>query len=251
MKYWFIHISLIFLSSIILVSDSAMYDQITQEDHFVEYTGFVLFLLSGFMLLITASKLRGWEKVIFCLAGMALIFIAGEEISWGQRIFCFSTPESLAAVNDQNEFNLHNINKKLFDAALTWSVLLLLILKTTRLFQKINLLKKFELSLPIILCFVLTIGYRQYNDGILTIHLLAVPFLGILAYNLKSNVKYLVLILATILIWIVIYAIHILFQDHFSISNNSANEIREMLFAASSVSSSIFLFHKIKNQASS
>lgn len=34
---------------------------------------------------------------------------AGEEISWGQRIFDFATPENLAAVNVQNEFNFHNI----------------------------------------------------------------------------------------------------------------------------------------------
>ena len=34
----------------------------------------------------------------------------GEEISWGQRIFGFSTPDSLAEINVQTEFNLHNID---------------------------------------------------------------------------------------------------------------------------------------------
>ena len=180
-----------------------------------------------------------------------MIFIAGEEISWGQRIFSFSTPEILTAINDQNEFNLHNVNKKLFDAALTWSVLALLLLKTTSFFQRINLLKKLDLSLPVVLCFVLTIGYRQYNDGVFTIHLLAVPLMGILAYNLKSNTKNVLLILATIMIWALIYFIHVPFQDHFSKSNNSANEIREMMFAAATISSSLFLFQRIKNQANS
>ena len=33
----------------------------------------------------------------------------GEEISWGQRILGFATPESMADVNRQGEFNIHNL----------------------------------------------------------------------------------------------------------------------------------------------
>ena len=33
----------------------------------------------------------------------------GEEISWGQRVFGFETPEALKEVNEQDEFNLHNL----------------------------------------------------------------------------------------------------------------------------------------------
>ena len=36
--------------------------------------------------------------------------LAGEEISWGQRILGIATPESLKAVNVQEEFNFHNID---------------------------------------------------------------------------------------------------------------------------------------------
>ncbi len=50
--------------------------------------------------------LRFW-----CLFFAVLMFlVGGEEISWGQRIFGIATPESLSAVNVQNEFNIHNID---------------------------------------------------------------------------------------------------------------------------------------------
>ena len=45
--------------------------------------------------------------VFFCLG---CTYIAGEEISWGQHIFYWNTPEYWAAMNDQNETNLHNIS---------------------------------------------------------------------------------------------------------------------------------------------
>ena len=46
----------------------------------------------------------GW-----CLiALLACIFVAGEEESWGQHILNWRTPEYWAAINDQDETNLHN-----------------------------------------------------------------------------------------------------------------------------------------------
>ena len=43
------------------------------------------------------------------LLGVLLIVGAGEEVSWGQVWLGFATPEVVKAVNDQGEFNLHNI----------------------------------------------------------------------------------------------------------------------------------------------
>lgn len=52
------------------------------------------------------APLRFW-----CLFFAVLMFlVGGEEISWGQRIFGIETPESLSAVNLQDEFNIHNID---------------------------------------------------------------------------------------------------------------------------------------------
>jgi hypothetical protein len=45
--------------------------------------------------------------VVLCCG---LLFLIGEEVSWGQRIFGWETPESVAAVNKQEETNLHNIH---------------------------------------------------------------------------------------------------------------------------------------------
>ena len=39
-----------------------------------------------------------------------MVFVAGEEISWGQRIFGFATPDFLLPLNQQGEFNVHNIS---------------------------------------------------------------------------------------------------------------------------------------------
>jgi len=50
--------------------------------------------------------LRGW--VALCSGGC--VFFTGEELSWGQHLFGWATPESLLAINDQGETNLHNIS---------------------------------------------------------------------------------------------------------------------------------------------
>lgn len=50
------------------------------------------------------------KKWFFLLLAMMMFVGFGEEISWGQRIFGFSTPDSLAEINVQTEFNLHNID---------------------------------------------------------------------------------------------------------------------------------------------
>jgi len=42
------------------------------------------------------------------LAAVCSLYVAGEEISWGQHFMAWTTPEFWAAVNDQQETNLHN-----------------------------------------------------------------------------------------------------------------------------------------------
>ncbi len=55
----------------------------------------------------TSDKLLKGFLVCFALG---CFVIAGEELSWGQHFFGWQTPESLAAINKQQETNLHNIN---------------------------------------------------------------------------------------------------------------------------------------------
>ncbi len=63
--------------------------------------GFRLFFRYGHVL---SLKLRIWMLVI----ALGAAYFAGEEASWGQHWMGWETPESLAAINKQNETNLHN-----------------------------------------------------------------------------------------------------------------------------------------------
>ena len=73
-----------------------------------------LFLLTAGVLLIGQSW-RDFRRagrplaIVGVVYGLLMIVGAGEEISWGQHWLGFATPESIAAVNVQGEFNLHNI----------------------------------------------------------------------------------------------------------------------------------------------
>ena len=41
---------------------------------------------------------------------LGCLYFAGEELSWGQQLFQWQTPDEIAALNDQNETNLHNMS---------------------------------------------------------------------------------------------------------------------------------------------
>jgi hypothetical protein len=49
------------------------------------------------------------HRLLFYALTIALLLVALEEISWGQRLLGFETPESIKAINVQNETNIHNI----------------------------------------------------------------------------------------------------------------------------------------------
>lgn len=73
----------------------------------------VVFLLPAILLALLIFRRRrelprgvGW---VMLLAGLAALYFAGEESSWGQHYLGFETPASVAKVNRQEEFNLHNI----------------------------------------------------------------------------------------------------------------------------------------------
>ncbi|PZP56614.1 MAG: hypothetical protein DI586_03105 [Micavibrio aeruginosavorus] len=59
-------------------------------------------------LFLTFKVKNFWLKIWAGIAALCCFYVAGEEISWGQQIFHWGTPENWAAINDQNETNLHN-----------------------------------------------------------------------------------------------------------------------------------------------
>jgi hypothetical protein len=57
-----------------------------------------------------------WLGLWVALLTLGCIYFAGEEASWGQHWIGWATPEGWAAVNDQQETNIHNMAKTgLFD----------------------------------------------------------------------------------------------------------------------------------------
>ncbi len=88
---------------------------VSYEDGPIEMLSAVFYGLSSicFFVFIFRSqflKSRTWLHYTIPLGWALLMFVFfGEELSWGQRIFSYSTPESLAEINVQNEFNIHNI----------------------------------------------------------------------------------------------------------------------------------------------
>lgn len=92
--------------SIYFFLDEATIASMGDEDHFFEWMTSLCFLFSsGIYFYLSAKK----KNLIFLLLAAAFFIGFGEEISWGQRIFNFKTPETLLAVNVQEEFNFHNI----------------------------------------------------------------------------------------------------------------------------------------------
>jgi hypothetical protein len=81
---------------------------------FLEFTQFAV-LVAGFFIslalfrfrVIRTNKLLTAAAIIFALT---CLFIAGEEMSWGQHFFYWSTPDYWAAINRQDETNLHNVS---------------------------------------------------------------------------------------------------------------------------------------------
>lgn len=82
-----------------------------QEDHFIEYTQFVVLILgtvaSGLISFLYKSRDQV-KAVIFGLIAAGLLLVAGDEISWGQRLFSITTPEFIGNQNAQNEITIHN-----------------------------------------------------------------------------------------------------------------------------------------------
>lgn len=86
---------------------------LVREDGPIEWLQFAAFLAASLFLALATFRLarRGdWVAAgLIGLGALGMFGIAGEEISWGQRLLGLETPEGLAAVNHQNELNVHNI----------------------------------------------------------------------------------------------------------------------------------------------
>ncbi len=89
----------------------AAFSEICQEDHLVENSQFLFWVLGSVTFAYAARRARRsrLRRVWMSLLAAFAFWTAGEEVSWGQRVFGFATPAWLARRNVQHEVNLHNL----------------------------------------------------------------------------------------------------------------------------------------------
>lgn len=102
----------------LLAANPVGFGAFAREDGLLEWASALLLLVaSGFFAFRAARGLARKQSALApALAGLlaAIFFVLGmEEISWMQRILGFGTPEGLAEMNWQGEFNLHNVQTDL------------------------------------------------------------------------------------------------------------------------------------------
>lgn len=98
---------------IVWLAARAQYYQVLREDYPVEWLEFALCLLTSVVAALAVGRLARRRELLLAAVLLAValgtLVLAGEEISWGQRVFAWGTPGELAAVNQQAELNVHNI----------------------------------------------------------------------------------------------------------------------------------------------
>ena len=103
----------------LFLADPTAFHAFAQEDRPLEWASALLLLGAGGVLAVHALRHRRDVFGLVLAVGLAvvLVVIAMEEISWGQRLFGFATPDSLAELNWQSEFNFHNVQTDLSETA--------------------------------------------------------------------------------------------------------------------------------------
>lgn len=135
-------IMLVFIVSVVVNLDTAPW-WLAPEASFFEH-GTVIILLpgiaAGFYAFFRGRFPRRWLRWWILCWTLACIYFAGEECSWGQHYFGWGTPEALAAINKQDETNLHNtsswLNMKPRTLVELWILIGGIIIPVARRFEK-------------------------------------------------------------------------------------------------------------------
>ena len=111
---WFPPVLLIVIFAVRIVDPAAYRTWIDGELGLIELATPLLSIIgAGYGIALVRDLAReGLSKLLVwgALLTLACIYFAGEELSWGQHLFGWSTPESVARLNDQQETNLHNMS---------------------------------------------------------------------------------------------------------------------------------------------
>ncbi|MBN2403331.1 MAG: hypothetical protein JXN64_13165, partial [Spirochaetes bacterium] len=181
--------------------------------------------------------------IMFLIAGFLFLWAAGEEISWGQRILNLKTPDILIPLNDQNEINIHNINKKFFQRAFQHSITLVILLSTIAFFLRRT--HFFKIKIPdvfLIYSFLFIPVYNRFKSVSFEYLIGEAVFLFFLFYFLKKqNIKMLLITILSICFNIVIVLVHYKFDNNFNA--NDTPEVREYIFSFLCFIYSLYLFN--------
>ena len=232
-----------------------LYDQLTSEDNIIENLSAVLllfcscfFLISFFHARKSPLKIHHWLTYGLLMLSIVFFLIAGEEISWGQRIFDLATPDYLSSVNEQDELNFHNINKRFFDRLLDRATIIFVFISSFLLYRKKE--KTLGIQNPdifVICSFAITPFYTQ-NTQLDFYHFIYVPLVGLFVFALKNKQKSFLFPLAfTLMLSLIIIIVHTTYNHLFPWHNNSANELREFLFYLSCVAYAYEIMNDIKS----
>lgn len=211
-------------------------------------TSIILFLCAKACKISEEPQYKFWTFIVF---GILFFWAAGEELSWGQHMFGTLTPEWLATINDQNETNVHNINKKFFDNLLQRATILVTLITMVMHFRGKEYLLGFKLpEYPLNLAFMLLPMYDRFKSFSPSMWKISIVILfSYIALGMIRKNKKLVLmcILFIITASITIYFHHT--NTHlFGRDLNVYNEIRETMFSVLCVIFSIQLLRDIKKK---
>ena len=232
-----------------------LYDQLTSEDNIIENLSAVLllfcscfFLISFFHARKSPLKIHHWLTYGLLMLSIVFFLIAVEEISWGQRIFDLATPDYLSSVNEQDELNFHNINKRFFDRLLDRATIIFVFISSFLLYRKKGKTLRIQNPDIFVICsFAITPFYTQ-NTQLDFYHFIYVPLVGLFVFALKNKQKSFLFPLAfTLMLSLIIIIIHTTYNHLFPWHNNSANELREFLFYLSCVAYAYEIMSDIKS----
>ena len=233
---------LILMFTVLFIANTSVYDRLSNEDSLIEYLSAITLALTGVIFLIAFnysrkvvnSNFTKWRAILFLLLGIVFLLVAGEEISWGQRLFNIPTPDFLYRLNDQNEFNFHNVDKKFFDRLVDRLTIMFVVISSVLLILNKKVIIGIRTpDIFVISAFALTPFYNQYNNpGIDFFHIQYLALLALFIYSaIKRNKNHLFFLIVTLVVSVLLPLIHIKLNHLFPSHNNSANEYREFLFS--------------------
>lgn len=100
------------VAAILYLVDPGLYYRSAQEDRFLEWLTFWIFLFSAAVFIRNALEQRRIEGGLpWFAAGLGLfcLLVGLEEISWGQRLLAYQPPDYFLERNFQQELNFHNV----------------------------------------------------------------------------------------------------------------------------------------------